>query len=113
MSRRVLRILAIATILVTPALVVEATNANAAARSFFSPSLLGDPIAFCTSQNDQCGKAVADNWCTNNGFDKAILFQRQPNTASASHFIRYPDNGKVCTDDNCLSFAQIKCYSGS
>jgi len=87
-------------------------SANSAARNFFSPSLLGDRIAFCTSTSELCGKPIADAWCTYNGFEKAILFQRHKNSKqTAASFIRYIDSGKVCSKENCISFAQIKCYS--
>lgn len=87
-------------------------TANSAVRSFFSPALLGDRIAFCKTGNQDCGKPVADQWCTGKGFEKAILFQRNRSAKSASNrLIRYADSGDICVGDKCISFAQIKCYS--
>lgn len=100
-------------ILISLSLLSGTTAANSAVRSFFSPAVLGDRIAFCNSGNQDCGKAVADAWCTRNGFEKAILFQRNRSVAtSTDSLIRYSDNGEVCSGENCISFAQIKCYSG-
>jgi len=98
--------------LMSLALLSGANSANAGVRNFFSPSVLGDHIAFCASASEVCGKPVADAWCTQNGFEKAILFQRQRNAVqTASGFVRHIDSGKVCTSDECKTFAQIKCYS--
>ena len=88
------------------------TNANAVARNFFAPGNLGDRIAFCSPTNEVCGKPIADAWCEKNGFEKSILFQRDRRKLSNStSLVRYAENGKVCTDDQCVSFAQIKCFS--
>lgn len=86
-------------------------SAQSAVRSFFSPTLLGDRIAFCQTGNQNCGKPVADAWCTENGFEKAILFQRKRNPKSSGSLVIYADSGAVCTSGKCTSFAQIKCYS--
>jgi len=100
-------------LVISLSLTAGATSANAAVRSYFSPGILGDRIAFCNSDNQDCGKPVADAWCTENGFEKAILFQRnRSNNQSSGSLIRYADNGKICTGKDCISFAQIKCYSG-
>ncbi len=89
-----------------------ANASTAAVRSYFSPAVFGDLIAFCATGNEICGKPVADAWCTENGFDEAILFQRGSKTvSSAPGFIRYADSGKICTGDDCISFVQIKCFS--
>ena len=99
--------------LISLTLLSGTTQTNAAVRSFFSPAVLGDRIAFCNSGNENCGKAVADAWCTRNGFERAILFQRNRSVSpSDNSLIRYPDSGEVCSGENCISFAQIKCYSG-
>jgi len=90
-----------------------ANASNAAVRSYFSPAEFGDRIAFCATGNEVCGKPVADAWCAKNGFDKAILFQRGlKSDLSATSYIRYADSGKICTGEDCVSFVQIKCYSG-
>lgn len=99
-------------VLVGVTLVVASLQANAGARSFFAPSVLGDRIAFCTAGNEICGKPIADAWCSNNGFDKAILFQRDRSAKdSNTSTVRFADNGEICNAETCTSFAQIKCYA--
>lgn len=89
---------------------VWSQTADAGVRSFFSPSVLGDRIAFCTSNAKLCGKPIADAWCAHQGFEKAILFQR---STPKSSIVRYSDNGKICKSGNCVAFRQIKCLSST
>lgn len=85
---------------------VSKSASNAAARSFFAPALDGQRIAFCLQSNQKCGKPVADAWCQSQGFDKALLFERDLTTALD---VLYLDKGRPCSDEMCLSFSQIKC----
>ena len=86
-----------------------ASAGQAGVRSFFSPKIFGDSLAFCTTTSGLCGKPIADAWCRHKGFDEALLYQRaRPQGTSP---IRYGDTGDICTDKQCLSFRQIKCYS--
>jgi hypothetical protein len=97
---------------VVGAVTLQAATADAAVRNFFSPKLAEARVAFCPQSNDQCGKPVADAWCQVNGFDEAVLFQREeiPGDVLAT---LYPDTGALCDADTCLGFRQIKCRRGS
>ena len=93
-------------------LVAGVNGANAAARNFFSPSMLGDRIAFCTQSSDECGKPVADAWCVQQGFDRAMRFQRDRKSITENGIaIRAVDTGNIYTGSRKISFRQIKCYS--
>ena len=98
------RILATALILFT-----MAVDASAGVRSFFTPMVLGDRVAFCTTGKDICGKPIADAWCRHQGFDAALLYQR--GRPQGAQLVRYADTGDVCTGGKCQPFAQIKCIS--
>jgi hypothetical protein len=94
------------------AVMLHTATADAGVRNFFSPHLEDARIAFCMQSSDECGKSVADAWCQVNGFDEAVLFQRQeiPGDVLAT---LYPDTGARCDDETCVSFHQIKCRSNS
>ncbi len=68
------------------ALLVSGSSANATVRNFFAP----ESDAFCKAQ----------------GFETALIFQRE----SAAETVKL-GNGAFCTGPACTSFKQIKCYS--
>lgn len=72
------------------------TTTEAGSRTFFSPKLDGQPVAFCLTSTGGCGKAAADNFCRNSGFDAALTFARRQVMS---------DGGEEPT-----GFTQIKCY---
>ena len=73
-------------------------------RNFFAPQIEGQRINACLSDG-ACGKAAADAFCKVEGYDQAMLFQRE-RSASA----RLIDSDKVCGGD-CTTFRQVKCYT--
>lgn len=73
-------------------------------RNFFSPQVGGQPINACLADG-ACGKPAADAFCKVEGYDQAMIFQREQ-SASA----RVIDSDKVC-DKDCTSFRQVKCYT--
>ena len=73
-------------------------------RNFFAPQIEGQRIGACLSEGG-CGKPAADAFCRAEGYDKAMLFQRE-RSASA----RLIDSGDVCEKD-CTSFRQVKCFT--
>ncbi len=93
------------------ALTLHAAPASAEVRNFFSPQLADARVAFCM-QSGECGKPVADAWCQVNGFEEAVLFQRQE-TSGDMLAILYSDTGARCSGETCTTFHQIKCRSSS
>lgn len=91
------------------ALMLHTATAQAEVRNFFSPQVADAHVAFCM-QSGECGKPVADAWCQVNGFDEAVLFQRQE-TPGDLLAILYSDTGARCSGETCTSFRQIKCRS--
>lgn len=73
-------------------------------RNYFAPQVDGERVAACLSDG-ACGKAAADAFCQAEGYDKAMLFQREK-AASA----RLIDSDKVC-DGDCTTFRQVKCFT--
>ena len=94
------------------AMMVQGATANADVRNFFSPQVEDARLSFCMQSSEECGKPVADAWCQVNGFDEAVLFQRQE-TPGDLQAILYSDTGARCSGDSCTSFHQIKCRSSS
>jgi hypothetical protein len=73
-------------------------------RNYFAPKLEGQRINACLSDG-ACGKPAADAFCKVEGYDQAMLFQRE-RSASA----RLIDSDRVC-DGNCTAFRQVKCFT--
>jgi len=94
------------------ALMLYSSAAQAEVRNFFSPQVADARVAFCMQSSEECGKPVADAWCQVNGFDEAVLFQRQE-VPRDLHATLYTDTGAHCADETCTSFHQIKCRSNS
>ena len=74
--------------------------AEAGVRSYFTPEVDGKRIDLCLSGQSDCGKPAADAFCKVNGYDEALLFQREATPETIS-----------CAGPSCTSFRQIKCYS--
>jgi hypothetical protein len=80
-------------------------GAEAGVRNFFAPSLDGARLDACLSGGD-CGKPAADAFCKSQGYDKALIFQREAFTET-----RVLDSKQLCTGGNCIAFRQVKCMS--
>lgn len=93
------------------ALMLHSAAAGAEVRNFFSPQVADARVAFCM-ESGECGKPVADAWCQVNGFDEAVLFQREE-TPGELLAILHGDTGARCSGEDCTSFHQIKCRSSS
>ena len=74
-------------------------------RNYFAPERDGERVAACLSDG-ACGKAAADAFCREQGYDSSVLFQREQATVAA----RVIDSDKVC-DGNCTAFKQVKCFT--
>ncbi len=84
----------------------QALPAEASVRNYFAPQWQGARLDACLSGKTSCGKPVADAFCKTEGFDTAILFQREPGLLT-----RQLDSSQRCEGALCTSFKQIKCYS--
>ena len=73
-------------------------------RNFFAPQIGGARIDACLA-GGACGKPAADAFCRAEGYDRAMIFQRE-NFAST----RAVDSGKICSG-SCTAFKQVKCFT--
>jgi hypothetical protein len=94
------------------AMMLQSATADAGVRNFFSPQVENARLSFCLQSSDQCGKPVADAWCQVNGFEEAVLFQREEVRGDILATM-YPDTGARCDAETCTSFHQIKCRGSS
>lgn len=92
------------------AMMLSSAAAEAGVRNFFSPQVEDARLGFCLQSSDECGKPVADAFCQVNGFDEAVLFQREE-VSGGILATMYPDTGARCDAETCTSFHQIKCRS--
>jgi hypothetical protein len=86
-------------------LVLNGSLAHATVRNFFAPEVNGQRLDSCLTGASDCGKPAADAFCKKEGYDNAVLFQREPVMAS----LRL--DGGSCTGASCKSFKQIKCFT--
>jgi len=94
--------------LLTIVLVLSASSAHATVRNFFAPESQGLRLDSCLTGDHDCGKPAADAFCKAQGFETALIFQRE----AAAETVRL-GNGAFCTGPACTSFKQIKCYSAA
>lgn len=80
--------------------------AAAAVRNYFAPEWQGERLDACMTGSSGCGKPTADAFCRIQGFDNAILFQREPQART-----RVLNSPAHCTGAACMSFRQIKCFT--
>jgi hypothetical protein len=73
-------------------------------RNFFAPHLEGARIDACLD-GGACGKPAADAFCRVQGYDRAMIFQRESYAST-----RALDSGRLCTGD-CIAFRQVKCFT--
>lgn len=73
-------------------------------RNFFAPRISGERVDACLA-GGLCGKPAADAFCRAEGYDRAMIFQREAQTST-----RAIDSGKVCSRD-CVAFRQVKCFT--
>jgi hypothetical protein len=82
-----------------------ASQAQAATRSYFSPSDEGVRIGACLSGSAGCGKVAADAFCKKQGFTESILFARE--TVASTRLI---DTGQLCESGQCEALKRVKCF---
>ena len=86
-------------------LLLSATVAEAGVRNFFSPLLEGSRIDACLT-GGVCGKPAADAFCKAQGYDKALIFQRESGDGS-----RAIDSASICSGSSCTVLKQVKCFT--
>ncbi|MBM3520717.1 MAG: hypothetical protein FJX63_08110 [Alphaproteobacteria bacterium] len=79
---------------------------RASVRNFFAPELDGRRLDSCLAGNEGCGKPAADAYCRAQGYETAVLFQRE----AAKETVMLGD-GAQCNGPACVAFRQIKCQS--
>jgi hypothetical protein len=70
------------------------TRTDTGTRNYLLSQLIGQPVSFCISGGNQCGKQAADAFCRSNGFGEALIFRRDSMQADPAN----------------LYFHQIKCW---
>ncbi len=80
-------------------------QADAGVRNFFMPAVDGLRVDACLSSGP-CGKPAADAFCKMEGYDRAMIFQRESFASS-----RKLDSGQACEGASCTAFKQVKCFS--
>lgn len=92
--------------LLAAALLVSACAPAPAAqvRNFFAPQVEGVRVDTCLT-GGACGKPAADAFCRAQGYDHAMIFQRERFSAT-----RMVDTGKACSEA-CTAFRQVKCFT--
>ena len=73
-------------------------------RNFFAPQLEGSRVDACLTAGG-CGKPAADAFCRAQGYDRAMIFQRESFAST-----RMLDSGKICSE-SCIAFKQVKCFT--
>lgn len=73
-------------------------------RNFFAPEVQGARVDACL-EGGACGKPAADAFCRAQGYDRAMIFQRERFAAT-----RMVDSGKACSEA-CTAFRQVKCFT--
>jgi hypothetical protein len=78
--------------------------AAAQVRNFFAPEVAGTRLDACLASG-ACGRPAADAFCQEQGYDRAMIFQRESFAAT-----RALDSEKTCTG-SCTAFRQVKCIT--
>jgi hypothetical protein len=92
-----------------PVFCLLSLQAQAAARSYSKPSLLGQPVHHCLADGNTCGKPAADAFCRLNGYENALNFrlQRDPGQISTSIVV---DSGRLLKSPEAQPFQMVKCW---
>ncbi len=85
-------------------------RADAAARKFFKPTLLGDTLAACSAASAGCGKPVADHFCRAKGYASALNYRLNRSDGGGAQ-ARTIDNELVTISASAPTFVFVKCYT--
>ncbi len=84
-------------------LLVTGGVSQADVRSYSAPVVNGSRLDACLTGDGDCGKPAADAFCRGQGFEIAVLFQRQAATDT-----KRLGSGEFCAGEACTGFRQIK-----
>lgn len=84
--------------------------ADAAARKFFKPTLLGDTLAACSGSSTGCGKPVADHFCRAKGYLSALNYRLDRSDGGGAQ-ARTIDNELVTISSSAPTFFFVKCFT--
>ncbi|MCP5084115.1 MAG: hypothetical protein GY948_20705 [Alphaproteobacteria bacterium] len=85
-------------------------GANAAARKFFKPTLLGDTLSACSAASSGCGKPVADHFCRTKGYASALNYRLNRSDGGGAQ-ARTIDNELVTINASAPTFVFVKCFT--
>ncbi len=85
-------------------------SADAAARKFFKPTLLGDTLAACAGSSSGCGKPVADHFCRAKGYASALNYRLNRSGGGGAQ-ARTIDNELVTISASNPTFVFVKCFT--
>ena len=85
--------------------ILSAGAVEAGVRNYFAPQFEGTSVDACLTTGE-CGKPAADSFCKLQGYDKAMIFEREP-----SAMTRRIDSGQTCSATACTAFRQVKCFT--
>ncbi len=89
---------------------VQTGSAEAAARKFFKPTLLGDTLAACSGNSTGCGKPVADHFCRAKGYIRALNYRLNRSDGGGAQ-ARTIDNELVTINSSSPTFVFVKCFT--
>lgn len=94
--------------LLSLAALLFAPAAQAETQTFDNPKVGSNPLDFCFSWGDGCGKPAADAWCVNNGFDESVSYAEATDIGLSTP-TRLISNGAVCDQAFCDGISQVTC----
>ncbi len=89
---------------------IQMDPADAAARKFFKPTLLGDTLAACSGSSTGCGKPVADHFCRAKGYLRALNYRLDRSDGGGAQ-ARTIDNELVTINSSSPTFVFVKCFT--
>lgn len=85
-------------------------SSGAEVLTFDAPEHDGFLISYCASANGVCGERVAQRWCRQQGYERAVRWAAQPGLDFSTATVTL-DQGSICRGAQCESFASISCES--
>lgn len=102
---RYFKALVILNLFLSPLGLQASSHANQAYRSFWHPMFLGERLAYCTLDGNECGQKVANRYCKMLGYDNS----RQSIIAYNVGLTHFIESRAQCTGWRCNGFSVINC----